>query len=106
MKDLKEPSQILKLKRESTIRAFDFDPIDGRIFVIDYDLGDVYFYRTQVPLNPKNPVELVAVVKGPQKARVVKYWRERNELYIGCAEGKMSIIEIAHFNNGPICKFF
>lgn len=56
---------MIKLKRESVIRAIDVDYSDGRIFIVDHDLGDVYFYRTEVPLSAKNSIELVAVVKGP-----------------------------------------
>lgn len=65
MKDLKEHSQIVKLKKDSRIRALDISPSDGRVFLTDYDLGDVYFYKGTVPFSPDSPLELVAVVKGP-----------------------------------------
>lgn len=83
----------------------DISPSDGRVFLTDYDLGDVYFYKGTVPFTTEEPFKLVSVVKGPPKGRVIKYWKERNELYIGCAKGKMSVIDITNFNQGPICKF-
>jgi hypothetical protein len=95
---------VVKLKRECVIRAMDVDSVDGRIFLADFEYGDIYLYKAQVPFSAQSPIELIAVTKGPPKARVIKYWKERNELYIGCADGKMSIIEIANFTKGPICK--
>lgn len=96
--------QSIKLKKSSKIRALDISPSDGRVFLTDYDLGDVYFYKTTVPMAADAPLELVSIVKGPVKGRVIKYWKDRNELYIGCAKGKMSVIDIENFNQGPICK--
>jgi hypothetical protein len=74
------------------------------VFLTDYDLGDVYFYKTSLPMTADAPLELVGMVKGPIKGRVIKYWKDRNELYIGCAKGKMSVIDISKFSQGPICK--
>jgi hypothetical protein len=68
-------------------------------------LGDVYFYKGSIPFSPDSPLELVSVVKGPLMGRVVKYWKERNELYIGCTDGKLSVIDIGNFTAGSICKF-
>jgi hypothetical protein len=99
-----EVKQVVKLKKQSRIRALDISPSDGRVFLTDYDLGDVYFYKSSVPMSAETPLELVGIVKGPIKSRVIKYWKERNELYIGCAKGKMSVIDITNFNQGPICK--
>lgn len=71
---------------------------------MDYDLGDVYFYKGKTPFEAEPPLELVSVTKGPLKGRVIKYWKERNELYIGCAKGVISVFDITNFNQGPICK--
>ena len=96
--------QVIKLKKSSTIRALDICPSDGRIFIADFDLGDEYFYRGNVPFSTDYPLELVSIVKAQPKCRVIKYWEQRNELYLGCAEGRMSVIDINQFNQGPICK--
>jgi len=86
------------LKKDNRIRALDISPSDGRVFLLDYDLGDVYFYKGTIPFTCDEPLKLVSVVKGPIKGRVIKYWKERNELYIGCKGGKMSVIDVNNFN--------
>lgn len=82
----------------------DIYPQEGRIFITDHDNGSVYFYKASVPLSADYPLELVSVVNGPKKSRVIKYWKDRNELYIGSANGRLSVIEISKFDDGVICK--
>ena len=96
--------QLVKLQKNSRIRALEISPSDGKVFLTDYENGNVYYYQGTVPFDAKSPLELVKIFKAPMKGRVIKYWKERNELYIGCAGGKMSVIDIDTYTTGPICK--
>jgi hypothetical protein len=63
----------------------DIYPSDGKVFLSDFDLGEIYQYKSAVPSNAETPLELVSITPGPNKCRVIKYWKKRNELYLGCA---------------------
>lgn len=101
---LQPSSQIVQIKTQNAIRALDISHKDGRVFLSDFVSGEVYFYKFSLPFDPNTPLKLVSIVQGPKQARVIKYWRQRNELYIGCQHGRMNIIDICKFNKGPICK--
>jgi hypothetical protein len=98
------PKQTIKLKRESRIRGLDISPSDGRVFMADYDMGDIYYYKSSIPMNAETPLELVATTPGPIRCRVIKYWKKRNELYLGCAKGRMTVYELQNFVKGATCK--
>lgn len=97
---------MLKLSTDSKIRAIDICPSEGKIFVANYDLGKITVYKWSVPFSTETTAEIEDEFQGPKSARTMKYWKERNELYIGCAQGKMSVVDLNNTSQGPICKHF
>lgn len=80
----------------------DFD--GGKAFCADYDTGTIYYYNFMTPCAADSPLELINSFQGPKNPRVIKYWKERDEVYIGCAEGRMAVYELENMNSGSICK--
>lgn len=74
------------------------------MFVGDYDDGSLYQYNISTPISPDSPIELVNTFAGAKQPRVLKYWRERDELYVGHTNGKLVIFELENFTSGPICS--
>lgn len=44
-------------------------------------------------------------MKGGFKPRVVKAWAERNEVYVGHANGRIYVYRADAIENGPICNY-
>lgn len=74
------------------------------MFVADYDDGSLYQYTIKTPISPDSPVELVNTFTGAKNPRCVRYWRERDELYVGHDGGKLVVFELNNFTSGPICS--
>lgn len=96
--------QVVKIGKKNTIRGLDVDFENGKCFLADYDDGTIFYYNFMTPTSATTPLEMINSWKGPPKPRVLKYWPERNELYVGCADGRMSIFQMETVNQGPICK--
>lgn len=95
---------VVKLNKKNHIRDFDLNFDEGRMFVGDFDSGTLYQYNVTTPISPDGPVELVNTFNGAKYPRVLKYWRERDELYVGHSAGKLTIYELVNFTSGAICK--
>jgi hypothetical protein len=50
-------------------------------------------------------VQKIGTYKGCEKPRNVKYWKDRQEVYIGHAGGRMFIYNSQKISEGPICNF-
>jgi len=98
--------QVVKIGKKHTIRGLDVDFKAGKCFLADYEDGTIFYYNFMTPTSATTPLEMINSWKGPPKPRVLQYWDERNELYVGCAGGRMSIFEMESVNQGPICKGF
>lgn len=86
------------------IRGIDVNFKEGKAFVADYDEGTIYYYNFMTPCAADSPLELINSFKGPTNPRVLKYWSQRNELYVGCEGGRIAIYELDNLDGGSICK--
>ena len=96
--------QMIKLGKKHAIRGFDVDWENGRMFVADHDNGCIHQYSIQQPISPDSLIEEVSTFTGTAGPRVVKWWEDREEIYVGHKNGKMSVYELDNFTSGPICK--
>lgn len=98
--------QVVKIGKKNTIRAFDIDFENGRIFIADFDKGDFFHYSISTPIQGDSKIEQVCSHQGSPGARVVKYWEERDEVFVGFTGGKICVYQIDSISSGPICKLF
>lgn len=97
---------MVKIGKKNPIRGIEVNFKEGKCFVADYETGTVYYYNFETPSKADSPLELINSFKGPEHPRVIKYWPQRDELYIGCAEGRMAVFEMKSLDKGSICKDF
>jgi hypothetical protein len=81
----------------------DFD--NGRMFVADFDKGYVQHYSISTPIGCDSRIDEVSSHQGGTGARVVKYWADRDEIFVGYTGGKICVYQIENLSSGPICKW-
>ena len=90
--------------KKHSIRGLDVDFKDGNLFVGDAEGKKVFHYTFKTPFKIKNTFELKGTYTTPGEPRVCKFWPERDELYVGCAKGRITVFELQNSAGGPICK--
>lgn len=98
--------QIIKIGKKNEIRGMDIDFDAGRLFLADYDKGNFYQYSISTPVASDSTLEEVCVHIGSSGARVVKFWADREEVFVGFKKGKLCVYQIDNITSGPICKLF
>lgn len=83
--------QICKIGKKHEIRGMDIDFENGRMFIADYDRGNFYQYSISTPISCDSTLEEVCCHIGSSGGRVVKYWPEREEVFIGFKKGKICV---------------
>jgi len=96
--------QIIKISKKMEIRAMDIDFDSGRIFLANYEKGDFHQYSISTPVGCDSTIEEVCTHIGSAGARVVKYWPEREEIFVGYTKGKICVYQLDSITSGPICK--
>jgi hypothetical protein len=96
--------QIVKIGKKHEIRGFDIDFETGRLFIADYDRGNFYQYSVSTPVDCDSTIEEVCSHMGSSGARVIKYWEDREEIFVGFKKGKICVYQIDGITSGPICK--
>lgn len=96
--------QMIKIGKKHSIRGMDIDFVNGRIFLADYEKGDFFHYSIEKPIQSDSKIEQVCCHVGSTGARVVKYWEERDEVFVGFTGGKICVYQIDSITSGPICK--
>lgn len=96
--------QTLNTGFKAAVRGFDIDKDDGKIFVCSYDTGTIAVYQMKTPIQADNRVKKLVSIDGYKKPRVLKYWKKRNELYVGHAKGKIVVYDLKNQSKGPVCN--
>jgi hypothetical protein len=47
-----------------------------------------------IPVSADNRIRKLVSIQGYKKPRVLKYWKKRNELYVGHAKGKIVVYDL------------
>ena len=96
--------QVVKIGKKHEIRGMDIDFEGGRIFLADFERGHFYQYSISTPIDDDSTVEEVCSHMGSSGARVVKFWEDRDEIFVGFNKGKICVYQIDSITSGPICK--
>lgn len=83
--------QVVKIGKKHEIRSFDIDFEGGRIFLADYERGNFYQYSITTPIAGDSAIEEVCNHMGSSGARVVKFWPDREEIFVGFRKGKICV---------------
>jgi hypothetical protein len=97
--------KIIKVGKKYEIRAMDIDFKNGNIYLSDYERGYFYHYSVSLPVDCDSNIDLVSSHLGSPGAKVIKYWKEREEIFVGFKGGKICVYQLDSITSGPICKF-
>ena len=75
-------------------------------FLVCPESGQVCYYKIEDPADPSSYVSQVAVFPGGPKPISTCYNPKKHELYVGHANGCLSVYELGSFQDGPICKLY
>lgn len=93
----------------------DVDFERGRLYVSTFD-GNLYRYKFSTPLDEVSKKKVLGLTekesnidraesyKGCEKPRAIKFWEERNEVYVGYGGGRIFVYKADKISDGPICK--
>lgn len=90
----------------------DVDFERGRLYVSTFD-GNLYRYKFSTPLDEvraakfnqkESNIDRAESYKGCEKPRTIKFWEERNEVYVGYGGGRIFVYKADKISDGPICK--
>jgi WD40 repeat protein len=94
--------QIVKTSSEGAIRGLEQDFMNKRIYCTCHDDGYLHAFRLVDPTDPEGRIEKISSTKGAPKPRVLRYWADRNEMYVGHQDGLISVFNFQINTTGPI----
>ncbi len=97
--------QVVKTSSEGAIRGLEGDFPNKRVYCSCLDDGYIHIFKLFDPIDPEGRIEKTASIKGAPGPRVIRYWPERQELFVGHKDGLVSVINPELNPTGPIyCK--
>ena len=94
--------QTVKTSSEGAIRGLEADFSSKRLYCTCHDDGYLHTFRLVDPSDPEGRIEKINSVKGVPKPRIIRWWGERNEMYVGHQDGLISVFNFQMNANGPI----
>lgn len=90
------PSLICRVKVEckGPIRSIDADFKSGYLFASSQDDGIISIYKSNDLSDANEKLELHASIKGFTNSRCIRYWKERNELFVGYTKGYLTVYKL------------
>ena len=85
----------------------DFNFEEGLLFFSNFDTGMMYKYEFNLPLKVSSKSSLSSSFKGKRACKAIKYFAKRKEVYLGHANGYMSVYSGDRFEISTlICKHY
>jgi WD40 repeat protein len=95
-------TQVVKTSSEGTIRGLEADFENKRLYCTCYDDGYIHTFKLFDPKDPEGRIEKASSVKGAPGPRVIRWWAERGELFVGHQGGLISVFNPNLNTTGPI----
>jgi hypothetical protein len=83
--------KVIKVGKKYEIKAIDIDFNNGQIYMSDYERGYFYHYSLTTPVDCDSNIDLISSHLGSPGAKAIKYWPEREEIFIGFKGGKICV---------------
>lgn len=84
----------IKVEVAGPLRGLDVDWKSNLIFLCSYNDGVISIYRSTDLADTNLKPEPHALIKCFTKCRCLKYWKERNEIYVGYSNGYMTVFKL------------
>ena len=94
--------QVVKTSSEGSIRGLEADFPNKRIFCSCHEDAYIHIFKLNDPSDPEGRIDKTVSIKTAPKPRVIRWWDDRQELYIGHQDGLISVINFTLNPNGPI----
>lgn len=75
--------QVVKTSSEGSIRGLEGDFANSRIFCSCLEDSYIHVFRLDDPTDAEGRIDKIASIKTSPKPRVVRWWNDRQELFIG-----------------------
>lgn len=75
---------------------------NGLFWISSFD-GFVHQYKFNGKIGFDSIISRQWTTKTADKIRTLKFWPNRNELYIGHAKGRLTVLDLDNYEH-PICK--
>ena len=95
---------MIKLPTKNTIQGFDIGFEEGRFFLTNYEKGEIHEYFISTPITPQSMISVRRAWKGAPYPNYVKYWAERDELYVGYRAGALLTFDLDANPPIPVCN--
>jgi len=94
--------QSIKTSSNDSIRGLDADFENKKLFCCCYEDSYVYIYNITDPSDPEGRIEKLHTIKGVPQPRILKWWPDREEIFLGHEGGNVSVINYRLNKDGPI----
>lgn len=94
--------QVVRTSSDGSIRGLEVDLQTKRMYCSCFEDHYVHIFRLVSPSDPEGRIEKIQSIKTSMNPRTLKWWPEKEELYIGHQSGLISVINFKLNPNGPI----
>jgi hypothetical protein len=95
--------QKIQIDSSPNLRAMKIDTVQAVMFIGSFEDGIVHKYSIEKPICAESVIEKEWWVQSNREVRVIEYWSERREIFVGHAKGVLTVFD-SEDHSAPKCN--